>query len=82
MQNDYIQMLEGYKVSQTVEADVDELENVDLSDAEGNDIVRGSKTIVKTLMRALNAAKNRRTKADLQVKQLERVLKQFRVQDE
>ena len=82
MQNDYIQMLEGYKVPQTVEADVDELENVDLSDAEGNDIVRGSKTIVKTLMRALNAAKNRRTKADLQVKQLERVLKQFRVQDE
>ena len=43
------------------------------------DMVKGSKTIVSTLMRALESAKKRRANADAKVKQLERILRQFKV---
>jgi hypothetical protein len=54
------------------EVELEEVDEVDVSRA-----MRGSKTIVTTLNRALNAAKKRRDAADVQIKQLEKVIKGF-----
>jgi len=55
----------------------DEVDEVDVERLMTDVPVRGAKTIVSTLRRTLNAAKNRRDKADLQVKQLEKVISHF-----